>query len=144
MVNFWATWCAPCRTEIPLLKSLRYERSTDGLEIVGIAVDSRDAVIKYAREAHINYPVLIGEQDGLDAAGAFGMDLVFPFTVFADPEGRIVTLKVGELHRDEATLILDRLRDLDQGRIDLSAAREEISAGMSRLAGARAREAASP
>jgi len=50
LVNFWATWCEPCRREIPLLKSLRRQRSADALEIVGIAVDFRDAVIKYARE----------------------------------------------------------------------------------------------
>ena len=80
----------------------------DGLEIVGIAVDFRDAVQKYAREMGIDYPVLIGEQDGLDAIAAFGMDTVFPFSVFADSQGRIVTLKVGELHADEARFILDR------------------------------------
>ena len=48
MVNFWATWCDPCRREIPLLKRLRKERSGESLEIVGIAVDFRDAVIQYA------------------------------------------------------------------------------------------------
>ena len=108
MVNFWATWCDPCRREIPLLKSLRHERSGDRLEIVGIAVDFRDAVLHYTREIGIDYPVLIGEKDGLEAIEAFGMDTVFPFTVFADRQGRIVTVKVGELHRDEADFILDR------------------------------------
>jgi thiol-disulfide isomerase/thioredoxin len=142
MVNFWATWCEPCRREIPLLKSLRRERAADALEIVGIAVDFRDAVIKYAREIGIDYPVLIGEEDGLNAVGAFGMDMVFPFTVFADREGRIVALKVGELHQDEASLILDRLHDLDRGRIDVAAARERIGAGLRQLAAERAREAA--
>jgi thiol-disulfide isomerase/thioredoxin len=144
LVNFWATWCAPCRREIPLLKSLRRERSADALEIVGIAVDFRDAVLRYAHDIGIDYPVLIGEQDGLDAVGAFGMDAIFPFTVFADREGRIVTLKIGELHRDEANLILDRLHDLDQGRLELRAAREQIAAGMRQLAIERARAAPTP
>src|SRR5262245_45425285 len=49
VINFWATWCGPCREEIPLLKALRNERSRDRLEIVGIAIDQRDAVLKYAR-----------------------------------------------------------------------------------------------
>ncbi|MGH8323691.1 MAG: TlpA family protein disulfide reductase, partial [Steroidobacteraceae bacterium] len=96
MVNFWATWCDPCRREIPLLKSLRHERSGESLQIVGIAVDFKAAVIQYIRAIGIDYPVLIGEKDGMAAIDAFGMDTVFPFTVFADRQGRIFTVKVGE------------------------------------------------
>jgi len=139
MINFWATWCAPCRREIPLLKTIRHERAKDGIEIVGIAVDFRDAVQKYAREMSIDYPVLVGEQDGLDAIAAFGMDTVFPFTVFADARGRIVTLKVGELHADEARFILDRVKGIDTGRLDLPAAKQEIADGIAALAAERAR-----
>lgn len=142
MINFWATWCAPCRREIPLLKAIRRERAKDGIEIVGIAVDFRDAVQKYAREMSIDYPVLVGEQDGLEAIAAFGMDTVFPFTVFADARGRIVTLKVGELHADEARLILDRVKGIDRGRLDLAGAKKEIADGMAALAAERARHEA--
>ena len=139
MINFWATWCAPCRREIPLLKTIRHERAKDGIEIVGIAVDFRDAVQKYAREMSIDYPVLVGEQDGLEAIAAFGMDTVFPFTVFADARGRIVTLKVGELHADEARLILDRVKGIDTGRLDLAGAKKEIADGIAALAAERAK-----
>ena len=133
VVNFWATWCDPCRREIPLLKKLRHERSDQSLEVIGIAVDSADAVTQYTRAIGIDYPVLIGEKDGLAAIEALGMDTVFPFTVFADRQGRILTLKVGELHSDEAKIILDSLRDVDSGKIDLAAARQRISAGMAQL-----------
>jgi len=139
VVNFWATWCEPCRREIPLLKSLRRERATDHLEVVGIAIDFRDSAEKYAQDTGIDYPVLVGEQGGLEAVAAFGMDPVLPFSAFADRAGRIVTLKVGELHRDEADLILDRMRDLDQGRLSLASAREQIAAGISGLNMRRAR-----
>jgi thiol-disulfide isomerase/thioredoxin len=139
LINFWATWCEPCRREIPLLKKLRHDRSTDGLQIVGIAVDLRDAVRQYARQMGIDYPVLIGEQDGLDAVAAFGMDAVFPFSVFVDARGRIVTLKVGELHADDASLILDTVNDIDRGRIELAAARKQLSDAMAALAAQRAR-----
>ncbi len=142
LINFWATWCDPCRREIPLLKSLRHERAADGLEVVGIAVDFRDAVQHYAREMGIDYPVLIGEQDGLDAIAAFGMDTVFPFTVFADRQGRVVTLKVGELHADEGRFILDVVRAVDQGKTDLAAARQQIADGIAKLAAERARSEA--
>jgi len=133
LVNFWATWCEPCRREIPLLRSLRRERSADGLEVIGIAMDYSDAAEKYAREARIDYPVLLGEQGGYEAAAAFGMEPVLPFSVFADRTGRVVTLKVGGLHPDEAGFILDRVRDVEAGRLSLSAAREQIESGIGRL-----------
>ncbi len=140
LINFWATWCAPCRREIPLLKTLRRDHAADGVEVIGIAVDFRDAVLKYAREMGIDYPVLIGEQDALDAVGSFGMDTVFPFTVFTDKQSRVVTLKIGELHQDEATFILRQVKDVDAGRLALPVARQQIAAGIRELAAARARE----
>ncbi len=143
VVNFWATWCEPCRREIPLLKALRREYGKYGLEIVGIAVDYHDAVVKYALVRGIDYPLLIGEQGGLAAVTAFGMETVLPFSVFADRHGRVVALKVGELHPDEARLILERLQQLDQGQLTLAAAREQIGAGISRLTAARALRGAS-
>jgi thiol-disulfide isomerase/thioredoxin len=138
LINFWATWCEPCRREVPLLRALKRDRAAEGLEIVGVAIDSPDAVRQFIGNLGIDYPVLLGEKDGLAAITAFGMDTVLPFSVFADPSGRIVTVKVGELHRDQADLILDRLRQLDAGTLTLAAAREQISEGMRRLELARA------
>jgi thiol-disulfide isomerase/thioredoxin len=142
IVNFWATWCGPCREEIPLLKALRNERNRDRLEIVGIAIDQRDAVLKYARDIGIDYPILIGEKEGYAAAEAFGVSLVLPFSVFADSKGRIVTLKVGELHPDEAAFILDRVRDIDTKRLELAAARQQIADKMRTLSIERGKHAA--
>ncbi|HYM42068.1 MAG TPA: TlpA disulfide reductase family protein [Steroidobacteraceae bacterium] len=138
IVNFWATWCEPCRREMPLLKGLRDKKSKNGLEIVGIAVDHHDSVEKYAEDMGIDYPILVGEQGGLEAAAAFGAEPVLPFTVFADSQGDIVSLKFGELHPDEATFILARLSDVDAGRLSLNAARSEITGEIRRLALARA------
>jgi thiol-disulfide isomerase/thioredoxin len=139
LINFWATWCAPCRREIPLLRKLRAERKDQQLEVIGIAVDFRDEVLQYANRIGLDYPLLIGEDDGLAAAGAFGMDLVLPFTIFADRQGRIVTLKVGELHADEAGFILDTVRDVDSGRLELAVARRSIADRLKELAVARAK-----
>ena len=143
VVNFWATWCEPCRREIPLLQHLQREHAKDGVEIVGIAVDYRQEVAKYAEEHHIAYPLLVGEQGGLEMINALGMDTVLPFSVFADRAGRIVTLKIGELHPEEAEFILARMLDLDQGRMNLAAAREQISAGIAQLNAARSPAAGS-
>jgi thiol-disulfide isomerase/thioredoxin len=137
LVNFWATWCEPCRREIPLLKSLRSEHASKRLEIVGIAIDYRDPVRKYVSANQMGYPVLLGERGGFEAADAFGMDTILPFSVFADAAGQIVALKVGELHRDEAEFILDRIVKVDSGSLSLKAARGEISAAMARLAASR-------
>jgi thiol-disulfide isomerase/thioredoxin len=142
IVNFWATWCGPCRDEIPLLKTLRNERASDQLEVVGIAIDARDDVLKYARDIGIDYPILIGEKDGYAAAEAFGVSLVLPFSVFADRKGRIVTLKVGELHANEAAFILDRVRDVDSNRLDLTVARHQIADKMRALAVERGKKTA--
>jgi peroxiredoxin len=138
VVNFWATWCEPCRREIPLLESLWREKSRDELEIVGIAVDHPESVRQFVRELGIDYPVLVGEKGGLEAVTAFGMDTVLPFSVFVDPEGQIVTLKLGELHRDEASFILARLEDVRHGRLSLADARGQIGDQVRRLAALRA------
>jgi thiol-disulfide isomerase/thioredoxin len=140
LVNFWAPWCGPCREEIPLLERLSRQRAQDGFRVIGVAVDSRAAVLDYARRAGIQYPLLIGQRPGLAAVRALGMEAVFPFSVFVDARGRIVTLKIGQLRADQAGLILDTVADLDRGRIDLATARRQIAAGMARLAVARAAE----
>jgi thiol-disulfide isomerase/thioredoxin len=137
LVNFWATWCEPCRREIPLLKALRREYASKRFEVVGIAIDYRDPVQKYALDSRISYPILLGDRGGFEAASAFGMDTVLPFSVFADAAGDVVALKVGELHQDEAELILDRIEKVDSGSLALKAARDEISAAIPRLAAGR-------
>src|SRR5205823_3019351 len=67
IINFWATWCEPCRREMPLLLKLQHDQQIHGFQVVGIAIDFKDAVLKYADAMHITYPVLIGEQDGFAA-----------------------------------------------------------------------------
>jgi thiol-disulfide isomerase/thioredoxin len=144
IVNFWATWCAPCRREMPLLQQLRRTYRRDGLEIVGIAVDFRAAVADYARHGAVDYPLLIGEQQGQAAIEQFGMQPVLPFSIFADGRGRIVAVKIGELHREEADYILDTMRSVAAGRIDLPAARASIAERLRQLSVERAKAGAQP
>jgi thiol-disulfide isomerase/thioredoxin len=135
IVNFWATWCAPCRREIPLLQQIQREKAADGFQVIGIAVDFRDKVLAYADEMNIEYPLLIGEQDALDAAAAFGLDVVgLPFTVFTDRQGRVVVAHVGELTADEARLILGAVSEVDGGSMTPAEARRKIEAELPALA----------
>lgn len=137
VVNYWATWCPPCVREIPLLSKLRKQHQPD-VEVIGIAVDFRDDVLAFAAKKNLDYPLLIGEDEGLAAVNAVGMDPTFPFTLFADRQQRIVALKVGELHEDEAELILDRVAEVDGGTLQLPDARKQISEGLKDLATRRA------
>lgn len=131
MINFWATWCPPCRREIPLLNALRAQYAPQGFEVVGVAVDFRDDVLRYMATTPIDYPVLIGEQEGLDVVRDFGLaNLGFPFTVFTDTGGRVVTIHVGELHASQADVILSAVSDLMAGRITIEVARTRIRTGL--------------
>ncbi|MDE2251252.1 MAG: TlpA family protein disulfide reductase [Gammaproteobacteria bacterium] len=133
LYNFWATWCEPCRREIPLLNQLQERHRNEGLQVVGIAVDFRDSVQAFLRKTRLRYTLLVGEEDGLEAAQKFGMDLLLPFSVFADEGNRIVAVKVGELHRDEAEAILAEMRRLKAGQITLPAAQSDIAATLRKL-----------
>jgi thiol-disulfide isomerase/thioredoxin len=134
VINFWATWCAPCRREIPMLNQLASDGAWPGIALIGIAIDFREDVLRFLGETPIDYPVLIGEEEGLDAARAFGVEsLGLPFTAFVDTAGRIVTIHVGELHRPQADAILSVVRDLEGGKIDIQAARARIKAEVPKI-----------
>lgn len=134
IVNFWATWCAPCRREIPLLAKLQQDHGPEGFQVIGIAVDFRDKVLAYAEEMQIDYPILIGEQDALDAAAAFGVEVIgFPFTIFTDRRGRIVAAHMGELTEPEARLILGAVGRVDANELTPLEARAEIEVGLRAL-----------
>jgi hypothetical protein len=100
-------------------------------------------VVAYAKTNPISYPLLIGEEDGLAAMKAFGMEGAgFPFTFFADSKQRIVAMRLGELHQDQADLILEKLMAVDAGKLDIKVAQQEIAAGMKEIDTRRAVEKA--
>ena len=127
LLNFWATWCAPCRREIPLLKEFQAEQGDDGVLVIGIAVDVMEAVQQYAEAAEFNYPILVGEMDAMAVAEQSGLQFhAMPFTMIVSAEGEYLNAHFGELHRPDLDKISEVLARLDAGEIDTDAARKAL------------------
>ncbi len=100
VANFWATWCTPCREEIPEFIALQQQYRDQGLMIVGIAIDQEEKVIPYSKEFGINYPVLIGGLKAMSFAEAAGNQMsVLPYTVVFDKQGNITDTFLGRVHK---------------------------------------------
>lgn len=110
VVNFWATWCAPCRKEIPFFNTLQARYGEQGLQFVGIAVDDARAVKRFMEVIPIDYPVLVGDDDAIPIAKAYGnKEGVLPFTVFIGRDGNIVSIAKGGLTEEIAEQTLRKL-----------------------------------
>lgn len=99
LLNFWATWCGPCKVEMPWFVELQKQYGPQGLEIVGVALDDsgRDTISKFAKEMGVNYTILQGQDSVGDAYGAMGL----PTSYFIDRNGKIVESVSGLLARSE-------------------------------------------
>jgi len=128
IVNYWATWCAPCRREIPLLKSLQEEHAGIGLQVIGIAVDFAEDVLAYAEETDFNYPVLIGQDDAVAAAEDAGIPVPgLPVTAVIAPGGEILGVRIGEIHAEQLERIVATLARLARGESGVDEAREALA-----------------
>ena len=127
LLNFWATWCAPCRREIPLLKAFQEEHGEAGFQVLGIAVDYVEQVSQYATEAEFNYPILIGQQDAMAVAESSGIEFIgMPFTMFVTRDGEYVGAYIGEIHQSQLDDIVAILSGLDDGEISTDEAKQSL------------------
>ena len=110
VVNFWATWCTPCREEMPHFVKMQDTYGKRGLTFVGIAIDRADRVDRFAREIGVNYPLLIGDMSAFELARKAGNrgDLL-PYTIVLDREGRIVARRVGIYTEQTLGPIIEKL-----------------------------------
>ena len=110
VVNFWATWCPPCREEMPAFVALQQELSAKGLQFVGIAIDDPVEVQAYLRRHPVNYPVLVGDASVPAWADNLGNRLsALPFSVVLDRDGRQVHAQTGIFRREQ---VLDAVQPL--------------------------------
>lgn len=102
VVNFWASWCEPCRQEIPEFIELQERFRENGLIFIGIAVDQKERAAAFSKEIGINYPVLVGDMKAMTLAEAAGnRQGALPFTVVIDRNGKIIGTKLGRLSKEK-------------------------------------------
>jgi len=110
VVNFWATWCPPCKREIPVFIELQERYATKGVQFVGIALDETDVVQDLVDTFGIEYPILLGGEAAIAASKAYGNRFgALPFTAVIDRTGHIVSTFRGELKKTVAETLLKRL-----------------------------------
>jgi len=101
LVNFWATWCAPCRREMPILQEADREHG-ENLTVVGVAIDDPGPVRDFIEELGIEYPILVGAADVMATQQAWGNSAgALPYTVLVDRDGIIRWQHLGEVSAEE-------------------------------------------
>jgi thiol-disulfide isomerase/thioredoxin len=96
VLNLWATWCGPCREEIPVMVKLHQKYRNQGITFVGLAMDEKGPVKKYAKEMSINYPILLGDITLSEFGRRLGNTAGgLPYTVIIDRSGKIITTRLG-------------------------------------------------
>jgi peroxiredoxin len=100
LINFWATWCPPCRAEMPDLVKLQREHRKDGLQIIGITYppEQKGRVRRFARTLKVNYPIILGTRE---LKARFSSDDILPSTIVIDRDGKVSDIISGILLREE-------------------------------------------
>ncbi len=107
LINFWATWCAPCRHEMPMLMDLQKKFGPEGLQVIGIALDDVNSVRTFVESYGIRYPILVGGADTMATSNAYGnVEGVLPYSVLVDREGIVRWQYTGEIQPEEVSKLL--------------------------------------
>ncbi|MBX9848836.1 MAG: TlpA family protein disulfide reductase [Rhodocyclaceae bacterium] len=107
VVNFWATWCPPCREEMPEFSRVHEQLNAKGVQFVGIGIDTPDNIINFEKAHPVSYPLLMGTYETLKLTAELGnTSSALPFTVILDREGKVAHTKMGKLSEAELNRLL--------------------------------------
>lgn len=112
VLNFWASWCPPCREEIPLLNELQARFDERDVQFVGVAVDRRESIEAFLAEQPLAYPTLYGIGTAMEVQSRYGSDSgALPYTVVIDRDGRIRHVFARQVHEGELEPVLNDLTE---------------------------------
>ncbi|TNF98819.1 MAG: redoxin domain-containing protein [Gammaproteobacteria bacterium] len=110
LINFWATWCPPCIKEIPAFIKLKEDLNRPDFEILGIAIDQLELTQDFVDGYGVNYPILIGEAEGIDIMKAYGNRLgTLPYSIVVDRNGNIIKAFRKEVSKEEVLQVISPL-----------------------------------
>ena len=110
VINFWATWCPPCREEMPEFSRMQEKLADKGVQFVGIGIDTPDNIINFRKATPVSYPLLMGSYETLKLTVALGnASSALPFTVILDRKGNIAHRKTGKLSETQLEQLLTPL-----------------------------------
>ena len=102
LINLWASWCGPCIEEMPELDRFAHQQGSDGVQVIGIALDDVDAARAFLQKVPVRYPILIDTAGPADAGVQLGnVKGVLPYTVLLDGKGRLLKQKIGPFRDGE-------------------------------------------
>ena len=108
LINFWATWCRPCRKEMPMLNGVYLSENPSELSVVGIAIDKPEKVLQFVAELGIDFPIMIGQSDAYDIMKELGNEaLTLPYTILIDNSGEVIWSKNTELKHSDMDEVLN-------------------------------------
>lgn len=109
VINFWATWCPPCREELPALVELQKQYADKNVQFIGIAIDDAEPVKKFLKNMAVNYPMLIAAQSGIELAFNLGnYASAIPYTLIVDKENHVVFQHSGEISKAQLQAGIDK------------------------------------
>lgn len=114
VINFWATWCGPCKEEMPVFSREQEFRGSQNVQFVGIAIDSADNVQTFVKENPVSYPILIGGHGVLELSKELGNKYMgLPYTLILDAKGQVRVRKLGGIKEEELLRLLDELEGIN-------------------------------
>ena len=107
VINFWATWCSPCRREMPLLNNIHTVNADKDLKVIGIAIDEIDLVRDFVNELGIEFPILVGQGEAYDLMNSLGnSSMTLPYTIYVESDGLISWTKNTEIKFEDLDVLV--------------------------------------